>query len=235
MTLNGLKITYYGHSAFGFETPSGKRVLIDPFLKDNPRCPKELKKVDACDVMLITHGHGDHLGDALDIAKKTGCTVVGVYDLVSWLQSKGLKNGAGMNKGGTQTVAEMRVTMVHADHSSGIDDGGKVVYGAEPCGYVIEFENGVKVYHAGDTAIFGDMHIIHELYTPEIAMLPIGDFYTMGPREAAYACQLLRPKTVIPMHYATFPALTGTPGELKKLVEGMGVEILEMTPGETLK
>ncbi len=235
MKLNGLKITYYGHSTFGLETPSGKHVILDPFLKDNPRCPKEMKKVDKCDVMLITHGHSDHIADALDIANRTGCKVIGMYELVAWLTSKGLKNGAGMNKGGTQTVADMRITMVHADHSSGIDDGGKVVYGAEPCGYVIEFENGVKLYFAGDTAVFGDMHIIHELYAPQICMLPIGDFYTMGPREAAYACKLLKPKLVIPMHYATFPPLVGRPAELKKLVEGMGVDVVEMEPGETLQ
>ena len=235
MKLSGLQITYYGHSTFGFVTPSGKHVLVDPFLKDNPRCPKEMKNVDECDVMLITHGHSDHIADALDVAGRTGCTVIGMYELVAWLGSKGLKKGSGMNKGGTQTIAEMRITMVHADHSSGIDDGGQRVYGAEPCGYVIEFENGVKVYYAGDTAVFGDMHIIHELYGPQICMLPIGDFYTMGPREAAYACKLLRPKLVIPMHYKTFPALVGTPAELKSLVEGMGVDVVEMEPGETLK
>jgi L-ascorbate metabolism protein UlaG (beta-lactamase superfamily) len=122
--------------------------------------------------------------------------------------------------------------MVHADHSCGIQDGDELIYGGEACGYVIEFENGIKIYHAGDTNVFGDMAIIRELYSPEIAMLPIGDHYTMGPREAAYACNLLKPSTVIPMHFGTFPVLTGSPSQLSKLVHGVHVE--EMKPGQTL-
>jgi L-ascorbate metabolism protein UlaG (beta-lactamase superfamily) len=137
-----------------------------------------------------------------------------------------------MNKGGTQAVADIKVTMVHADHSCGIQDGDETIYGGEACGYVIEFSNGVKIYHAGDTNVFGDMAIIRDLYAPEIVMLPIGDHYTMGPREAAYACNLLKPKTVIPMHFGTFPALTGRPSELHELVPNL--EILEMKPGETI-
>jgi L-ascorbate metabolism protein UlaG (beta-lactamase superfamily) len=137
-----------------------------------------------------------------------------------------------MNKGGTQTVGDIKVTMVHADHSCGIQDGDELIYGGEACGYVIEFSTGLKIYHAGDTNVFGDMAIIRELYAPEIVMLPIGDHYTMGPREAAYACNLLKPKAVVPMHFATFPALTGRPSELHKLAPN--VEIVEMKPGETL-
>lgn len=126
----------------------------------------------------------------------------------------------------------MKITMVHAQHSCGIKDGDEIVYGGEACGYVVEFSNGVKIYHAGDTCVFSDMHIIHELYAPEIAMLPIGDHFTMGPREAAYACNLLKAKTVIPMHYGTFPMLTGKPADFQKLVPG--VEVREMKPGETI-
>jgi L-ascorbate metabolism protein UlaG (beta-lactamase superfamily) len=137
-----------------------------------------------------------------------------------------------MNKGGTQRVGDIKVTMVHADHSCGIQDGDELVYGGEACGYVIEFSTGLKIYHAGDTNVFGDMAIIRELYAPEIVMLPIGDHYTMGPREAAYACNLLKPKSVIPMHFATFPVLTGRPSELHKLAPG--IEIVEIKPGETL-
>jgi L-ascorbate metabolism protein UlaG (beta-lactamase superfamily) len=137
-----------------------------------------------------------------------------------------------MNKGGTQTIDGVKITMVHADHSCGIQDGDELIYGGEACGYVVEFSNGVKIYHAGDTNVFGDMHIIRELYSPEIAMIPIGDHYTMSPREAAYACKLLQPKTVIPMHFGTFPVLTGSPAELRKLVTGM--EVLEMQPGQTV-
>ena len=126
------------------------------------------------------------------------------------------------------------MTQVHADHSCGIQDGDEIIYGGEPCGYVIEFENGLKIYHAGDTNVFGDMQIIRELYAPELAMLPVGDLFTMSPREATYACKLLKPKVVIPMHFGTFPVLTGKPSDLKKNVEPMGIEVREMKPGETL-
>ena len=152
-----------------------------------------------------------------------------------WLGKKGAKNTSAMNKGGTQTVDGFKVTMVHADHSCGIqEEDGSIIYGGEAVGYVIEFPGGLKLYHAGDTNVFGDMHIIRELYAPDVAMLPIGDHFTMGPREVAYACQLLRPKVVIPMHFGTFPLLTGTPGELKSQLDGMGIELQALKPGESL-
>jgi L-ascorbate metabolism protein UlaG (beta-lactamase superfamily) len=182
--------------------------------------------------VLATHGHGDHIGDAVEICKKHNPTVVGIPELCRWLGKKGVKQLSEMNKGGTQTVGDIKVTMVHADHSCGIQDGDEMVYGGEACGYVVEFANGVKIYHAGDTNVFGDMAIIRELYAPEIVMLPIGDHYTMGPREAAYACNLLKPKAVIPMHFGTFPVLTGRPNQLQKLVPG--VEVVEMKPGVTI-
>jgi len=232
MNLKGIKLTWLGHATFRIETPGGKTVLVDPWVMGNPACPESEKKVKKVDVMLCTHGHFDHIGDALAIAKQHNPIVVGIAELCGWMEKKGVKQTSGMNKGGTQKVADLRVTMVHADHSCGIQDGDQIVYGGEACGYVIEFENGVKIYHAGDTNVFGDMQIIRELYGPEIVMLPIGDHYTMSPREAAYACNLLQPKTVIPMHFATFPVLTGTPAELKKLVKD--AEILEMKPGETI-
>jgi L-ascorbate metabolism protein UlaG (beta-lactamase superfamily) len=158
--------------------------------------------------------------------------VVAIPELAHWLEKKGLKQVSGMNKGGTQAVGDIKVTMVHADHSCGITDGDQIVYGGEACGYVIEFSNGLKIYHAGDTNVFGDMAIIRDLYAPSIVMIPIGDHYTMSPREAGYACNLLKPKTVIPMHFGTFPVLTGKPSDLQKILPG--VEILEMTPGVTL-
>ena len=233
MNLNGIKITWLGHATFRIQTPKGKTVLVDPWVMQNPACPEKEKTVKSVDLMLITHGHGDHIGDAVEIAKKHKPKVVGIPELCGWLEKKGVENISMMNKGGTQQVGDVKVTMVHADHSCGIQDGDELVYGGEACGYVIEFENGLKIYHAGDTNVFGDMKIIHDLYAPDIAMLPIGDHFTMGPREAAYACDLLKANTVIPMHFATFPVLTGTPSQLSKLARD--VRILEMTPGQTIE
>src|SRR3984885_12816736 len=232
MNLDGIKITWLGHATFRVETPGGKIILIDPWVMGNPACPTTERKVKKVDIMLCTHGHFDHIGDAVEIANQHNPKVVGIPEMCGWLEKKGVKQVLGMNKGGTQTVDDIKVTMVHADHSCGIQDGDELIYGGEACGYVVEFANGLKIYHAGDANVFGDMAIIRELYAPEIAMLPIGDHYTMGPREAAYACNLLKPKYVIPMHFGTFPALIGTPNALHKLVPG--IEIVEMTPGETL-
>jgi L-ascorbate metabolism protein UlaG (beta-lactamase superfamily) len=151
------------------------------------------------------------------------------------MEKKGAKQIAPMNKGGTQTVAGIKITMTHAVHSCGIlDDDGSIIYGGEACGYVLELPGGVKLYHAGDTNVFTDMQIIHDLYAPEIAMLPIGDHFTMSPREAAYACKLLQPKTVIPMHFGTFPVLVGRPEDLRKLLGPGGPEVLDLKPAETL-
>jgi L-ascorbate metabolism protein UlaG (beta-lactamase superfamily) len=181
-------------------------------------CPENEKQVKKVDVMLCTHGHFDHIGDAVEIAKKHNPMVVGIYEP--------------MNKGGTQTVGDIKVTMVNAQHSCGIQDGDQIIYGGEACGYVIHFDNGLKICHAGDTNVFGDMQIIRELYAPDIAMLAIGDHYTMSPREAAYACTLLKPKTVIPMHFGAFPLLTGKPGDLRQLAPD--VEVVELKPGVTV-
>jgi L-ascorbate metabolism protein UlaG (beta-lactamase superfamily) len=233
MDLKGIKLTWLGHATFRIETPGGKIILLDPWVMGNPMCPEKEKSVKHVDIMLCTHGHFDHIGDAVEIARKHSPKVVGIPELCGWLEKKGVKNTMAMNKGGTQAVDDIKVTMVHADHSCGISDGDQIVYGGEACGYVVEFANGIKIYHAGDTNVFGDMKIIHELYQPDIAMIPIGDHYTMGPREAGYACNLLQAKTVIPMHFGTFPALVGRPGDLKKLVSP--VEILEMKPGETIQ
>jgi L-ascorbate metabolism protein UlaG (beta-lactamase superfamily) len=232
MNLNGIKLTWLGHATFRIETPGGKTIFIDPWVMGNPMCPEKEKSVKKVDIMLCTHGHGDHIGDAVEIAKKHDPKVVGIPELCGWLKKKGVKQTAEMNKGGTQIVGDIKVTMVHADHSCGIQDGDELIYGGEACGYVVEFANGAKIYHAGDTNVFGDMQIIRELYQPEIVMIPIGDHYTMGPREAAYACTLLKAKTVIPMHFGTFPVLTGMPSELQKLVPE--VEVREMKPGETI-
>ena len=235
MDLKGLKLTWLGHATFRAVTPNGTTIYIDPWVMQNPMTPQADKEVKKCDVLLCTHGHGDHIGDAVAIAKKHNPKVVGIFELCLWMQKKGAQQIAPMNKGGTQQVADLRVTMVNAVHSCGIqDDDGSIVYGGEACGYVIEFENGVRLYHAGDTAVFGDMALIRDLYAPEIACLPIGDHFTMSPKEASYACSLLRPKVVIPMHFGTFPMLTGKPNDLKKLVADMGVDVLELKPGQTI-
>src|SRR5579863_1160142 len=232
MILKGIKLTWLGHATFRIETPAGKTIIVDPWIMGNPACPAAEKNVKKVDVMLVTHGHGDHIGDAVEIAKKHTPKVVGIPELVGWLEKKGVKQTSMMNKGGTQTVGDIKVTMVHADHSCGIQDGDQLIYGGEACGFVVEFSNGVKIYHAGDTNVFGDMQIIRELYAPEIAMLPVGDLYTMGSREAAYACKLLKPKTLIPLNFGTFPVLTGRPSELQKLLAG--VEFVEVEPGQTI-
>ncbi len=235
MDLKGIKLTWLGHATFRIVTPKGTVIYIDPWVMQNPMTPDSEKDVKKCDVLLCTHGHGDHIGDAVSISRKHNPKVVGIYELCLWMQKKGAQQIAPMNKGGTQQVADFKVTMVHAVHSCGIqDDDGSIIYGGEACGYVIEFENGVKLYHAGDTAVFGDMALIRDLYAPEIACLPIGDHFTMSPKEASYACSLLRPKVIVPMHFGTFPLLSGTPGQLRSLVADMGVEVLDLKPGQTI-
>ena len=231
----GNRFTWLGHAAFRIVTPSGKVIVIDPWIQSNPACPDALKKFDRLDTMLITHGHFDHIADAVTLAKEFSPQVVGIYETCAWLESKGVKQTSGMNKGGTQKVGEIEVTMVNALHSCGIQDGDKIIYGGEACGYVIRLPGGLTVYHAGDTAVFGDMKIIGELYAPEVAMLPIGDHFTMGPREAALAIRLLGVKHVIPMHFGTFPVLTGNPEALKKAAQDVaGLEIHALKPGESI-
>lgn len=231
----GNKLTWLGHSAFRITTPAGNVILIDPWIQTNPMTPEPLKKIDRVDTMLITHGHFDHIADAVDLAKKFKPKIVAIHEMCGWLESKGVTNTSGMNKGGTQIVGEIEVTMVNALHSCGIQDGDKIVYGGEACGYIIRLPGGLTIYHAGDTAVFGDMKIIGELYAPTVAMLPIGDHYTMGPREAALAIRLLNVKHVIPMHYGTFPVLTGRPDSLQDLTRDVpSLEYHVMKPGDTI-
>jgi L-ascorbate metabolism protein UlaG (beta-lactamase superfamily) len=231
----GIKITWLGHSAFRITTPSGKVVLIDPWLSGNPSCPANEKKQARVDVILVTHAHGDHLGDTVELARQHKPAVICIYELYLWLDSKGVGNVTGMNKGGTAKAGDVEATMVHAFHSSSIEDGGKHIYGGEPCGYILRLPGGLVLYHAGDTCVFGDMKLIGELYQPEVACLPIGDLYTMGPREAAMAIRLLNVRHVLPMHYGTFPPLTGRPEQVRELTRDIaGLEIHELKPGQTL-
>lgn len=234
MDLKGNHLTWLGHATFRIETSEGKTVYLDPWVMGNPACPDSEKKVKKADVLICTHGHFDHIGDAVEIARQHDSIVVGIFELCAWMEKKGVKQIAPMNKGGTQNVAGINITMTQAVHSCGIQDGDDIIYGGEACGYVLELPGGVKLYHAGDTAVFGDMQIIHDLYNPEIAMLPIGDHFVMSPREAAYACNLLRPKVVIPMHWGTFPVLKGHPDHLRQHLGKGGPEVVEMKPGQTV-
>jgi len=234
----GARITWLGHAAFRVDTTGGKVVLIDPWLS-NPRMPagarEALTRVDA---ILPTHAHGDHLGDTVALAKRFHAEVPCIAELGHYLREQGVEKTLPMNKGGTVTVAgDLEATMVSADHSSGYVDkshGPLPLYLGEPAGFVLRLETGFRLYHAGDTNVFGDMELIGELYQPDIALLPIGGNYTMGPREAAKAAKLLGVKRVLPMHYGTGAYLKGTPEELVKELAGSGIEVHTLEPGGVL-
>jgi len=232
----GNRLTYFGHSTFSINTPSKQVALIDPWVMTNPVCPDSLKKVPKLDAIFLTHGHSDHLGDLLALAKQHRPQIVAIYEACAWIESKGFeKETRPMSKGGSQKIGDFEVTMTHAFHSSSIEDNGLRIYAGEPAGFVIRLPGGFTMYHAGDTAVFGDMKIIGELYRPDLACLPIGDLYTMGAREAAYAIRLLGVKHVVPMHYGTFPFLTGTVDALRRETrEIAGLEIHALKPGEHL-
>src|SRR5262245_17285388 len=228
-----LSFTWLGHATFLVVTPGNRRILFDPWLTGNPSAPESAaKKVGAVDLILVTHGHSDHTTDVVSIGRETGAQVVAPFELSLYFVKKGLHNVTGMNPGGTLRALGLSITMVQACHSSSVEDDRTPIYAGVATGYVVTFEDKTTVYYAGDTAVFGDMRLIAELYRPQIAFLPIGDLYTMGPEQAAKACELLAVKQVVPMHYGTFPALTGTPARLRELVP-QGVEVLELKPGET--
>jgi len=229
-----IQLTWLGHAAFRIDTPSGKRVYVDPWL-DNPKCPDSEKEPERVDVIALTHGHGDHLGSTFEMAQKFNCAVVAPIELRDWLTIKGLPEADehGGNKGGTIDVDGVKITFTNAHHSSSTFDNGMLVYTGEPCGLVIREGDGAGLYFAGDTCVFGDMKIIGDLYAPSVAILPIGDHYTMGPVEAALALDLLGVKRCVPCHYGTFSLLHGTPDELRALARG--VEVLAMEPGKTIE
>jgi L-ascorbate metabolism protein UlaG (beta-lactamase superfamily) len=210
-------------------------VLIDPWL-DNPKAPPDALAQVHADVILVTHGHGDHFGNTVELAKRTGAHVFVIYEIALYLQSRDVANVHGLNKSGTGSFKGLQFTMTHAEHSSGLEPGGPIIPGGDPAGFIIRLENGQTVYHAGDTGVFGDMALIGELYKPYIAMIPIGGAYTMGPYEAAHACKLLKPRHIIGMHYGTSPVLAGTPEELKEhLLKPMRKKVTILTPGKPME
>ena len=236
------RVTWLGHAAFLIESGEGEgkgkgaRIAIDPFIGNNPKFPKGFD-YERLDVVAATHGHHDHFGeDGMSLAKKSGATVVCIFELALFCRSKGLEKVSAMNKGGAQTLAGVEIRMVHADHSSGTSGaGGDQNPPGDPCGYVLTMPDGFRIYHAGDTNVFSDMALIGELYRPDLALLPIGDLFTMGPREAAKACELLAVPRVIPMHWGTFPVLTGTPQALREELRRRvrKTEVIELAPGES--
>lgn len=228
----GVALTWLGHASFRLDTPGGKRVYVDPWLGDNPKCPESEKEPERVDLIALTHGHGDHVGDTVALWKTFKPPVVALVELRDWLSTQGLDADMSQspNKGGTVEVDGIKVTLTDAHHSSSTSDGS---YAGEPAGIVLELEDGFTIYFAGDTNAFMDMQLIGRIYRPEVAVLPIGDHFTMGPREAAVALELLGVTRCVPCHYGTFPLLTGTPDELRRLAPA--VEVLALEPGETIR
>jgi L-ascorbate metabolism protein UlaG (beta-lactamase superfamily) len=234
MDLRGNAITWMGHASFRITTPDGRTVLIDPWIS-GPTCPEKEKTFSRVDLLLFTHAHWDHFADALTLTRQYTPKTVVIIETGQWLESKGVANVIGMNKGGTVNVDGIEVTMVHAVHSNSIVDEGRVLYAGDPAGFVVRLPGGLTLYHAGDTAVFSDMRLIGELYRPELALLPIGDHFTMGPREAAQAVRLLGVRHVVPMHYGTFPLLTGTPEAFQREVAAIaGLQVHVLQPGQSL-
>jgi L-ascorbate metabolism protein UlaG (beta-lactamase superfamily) len=229
-----IKITWLGHGTFQFELDSGEVVVIDPWTQGNPKYP-EGHSFTRVDIILITHGHFDHIASAVSLARQYSPQIVANYEICQWLGGKGIPNLNSMNKGGSLAAGPLTVRMTHAIHSSGIEEEGQMIYAGEAAGFILHLADGRRIYFAGDTGVFSDMELIRQLYQPELAFLPIGDVYTMSPQEAALACRMIRPKKVIPMHYGTFPLLTGRPGQLADLIKDLGIDVWELHPGQTVE
>ena len=227
-------LTWLGHAAFRMDTPGGTRLYVDPWLTGNPACPDGELAAERVDLIAVTHGHGDHVGDTVRLHKQFGCPVVAQVELRHWLASQGVATegmGHAINKGGSVTVGDVTLTLTSANHSSSTEDG---TYAGEPAGVVVRAEGAPTIYFAGDTNVFGDMALIARIYAPDVAVIPIGDHFTMGPEEAAVALELLEARRCVPCHYGTFPLLTGTPDALRALAP-TDVEILAPEPGETVE
>src|SRR4029453_2841452 len=224
-----VSLTWLGHASFRVDSPGGKRIYVDPWLT-NPKCPGGEKEPERVDVIALTHGHGDHVGETVELSKQFEPEIVANVELKGWLGQHGapVREMPGSNKGGTVEAAGVKFTLVNAFHSSGGDDGS---YLGEAGGVVVGLENGTKVSFAGDIFVFGHMQLIGRIYSPDLAVLPIGGHFTMDPREAGVALELLGTKRCIPCHYGTFPLLAGTPDELRR--NAPDVEVLALEPGET--
>jgi len=227
-----LQLTYYGHSTFAVDA-DGIKLVIDPFLApNNPLAPVGPDAVEA-DFILITHGHGDHMADAVSLAKRTGALVISNFEIISWLETKGVTNGHGMNTGGAYSFPFGRVKMTIAHHSSTLPDGTPA---GNPVGYLIHFNDGTDVYFAGDTALTYDMRLIGEMGGVDLAILPIGDNFTMGPDDAVLAAQFVQAKHVIPAHYNTFPPIQqdgrAFAEKLRRVAE---IDCTVLAPGEAYK
>jgi L-ascorbate metabolism protein UlaG (beta-lactamase superfamily) len=231
--MSGTTITWLGHSAFRIDAPSGMRTYVDPFLQGNPSCPEVEYEPQRCDLIAVTHGHSDHVGNTVALQQRFGCPVVAQVELRRWLTEQGATDDGmshSINKGGSVTIGDVSLTLTHANHSSSSHEGR---YLGESCGFIMRIADSVTIYIAGDTNVMSDMELIGRIYAPDVAVLPIGDHFTMGPREAAVAAGLVGAPVVIPCHWGTFPRLTGTPEALIPLLPA-GIELRSPQPGEEL-
>ena len=233
MDLKGTRVTWLGHATVLVQTAKGTNILIDPFITHNPKYPKDFVLPEKIHYILLTHGHDDHIADVVPVAAEHGSTVVAIYELAGWVAARGVANTIGMNLGGTVKLGDVAATMVEAKHSSAVRDERGDHYAGVAAGYVLTIADGPVLYHAGDTAVFGDMKLIGELYRPEVAMLPIGGHFTMGPKEAALAVRLLGAETILPIHFGTIPQLKGAPEELAALVDA-NIQVVRWSPGESV-